>query len=212
VLDQSGNDMYAATEYVGYNGSGQYLHSGGSNTASTYLFLGHLSNGVGTYVLSGSGVLNVSDSGCCASAMTEPPCSSKRAASTTSERPMRLLRSAPTPPATGLSSERRHAQRHGPGAIGLYGMGAFDHTNELTISALSRRRYLYLGGQVGGSGSYRLNGGTLNAQGFEFIGNSGTGVFDSREESTMSAQSRLLATFTSVPALARERICSATAR
>ena len=48
-----------AEKYVGFLGSGVFMHSGGTNSGSS-LFIGYYAGSNGTYALSGSGVLTAS--------------------------------------------------------------------------------------------------------------------------------------------------------
>ncbi len=53
-----GNGMLAAaSQFVGYSGTGSFTQSGGINTAPTELFLGYNAGASGSYQLSGSGLL-----------------------------------------------------------------------------------------------------------------------------------------------------------
>ncbi|MCE5326656.1 MAG: PEP-CTERM sorting domain-containing protein [Planctomycetaceae bacterium] len=53
-----GGSFSAPSQYVGYNGVGEFVHSGGTNQVTT-LYVGRSAGGSGTYRLSGAGVLQV---------------------------------------------------------------------------------------------------------------------------------------------------------
>jgi len=56
TLSQSQDSLSAVTEYIGYDGTGTFTHTGGNNTVNDF-YLGYLETGDGTYNLSGTGSL-----------------------------------------------------------------------------------------------------------------------------------------------------------
>ena len=50
--------LAAATEYIGYSGSGSFTQTGGTHAVSSVLYLGYKLHSIGTYNLSGGGLLS----------------------------------------------------------------------------------------------------------------------------------------------------------
>ncbi len=59
IVNQTGGNQIATSEYVGYTGPGVVNQSGGTNSISGILTIGLTGGGVGTYNLSNNGILNV---------------------------------------------------------------------------------------------------------------------------------------------------------
>ena len=59
----SGGSLYSSQENVGYEGTGSFIQSGGTNSIKISLVLGYYGNTSGTYYLSGNGILSVGPGG-----------------------------------------------------------------------------------------------------------------------------------------------------
>jgi fibronectin-binding autotransporter adhesin len=154
-------------EYIGYQGTGTFTQTGGTNSITSYLYLGYNSGASGTYNLSGTGQLSayfeyIGYSG--TSTFTQ----------TGGSNTVSFLRLGDYYGASGtynLSGTGKLSV--GDEYIGYSGTGTFTQTggtNTITYD-------LYLGYNSGASGAYNLSGtGKLSAS-WEYIGGSGTGTF-----------------------------------
>ena len=156
----------AGSEYIGNFGSGAFTQSGGTNTASNYLYLGYNSGASGSYSLSGGSLaagneyVGYSGSGTF----------SQTGGSNAVTNYLYL----------GYNSG-------GSGTYNLSGGGSLSATDEYVGNSgtgtftqnggTNTVPNLWLGNNSGASGSYSLSGGSLAVVDNEFVGNSGTGSF-----------------------------------
>jgi len=173
----NGGQLRAYVEYVGYDGSGTFTQRGGSNTLlypggmpdEGSLFLGYQETGQGTYILTGQGQLSsmntyigyhgtgtfYQDGG--THAVGNLIVGAKAGSTGTY-----TLENGGDP---SLAAAFEH--------IGEAGKGTFLQTGGQN----SVSKTLFLGAVAGGSGTYELRGGTLNA-GNVYVGGRGTGTFN----------------------------------
>jgi autotransporter-associated beta strand protein len=178
----SGGSLYAVNQYVGNGGTGAFTQSGGTNCPvppqnsgyAGYLYLGYNAADSGTYTLSGTGKI------------TEMAFEYVGYSGTGN-----FAQSGGYHGASGLylgynSGSRGTYNLGGTGSmyavtqyVGYDGNGSFTQTGGTNGSALTEwTSPLYLGFHAGGSGTYLLSGsGDLYATA-EYVGYSGTGVFN----------------------------------
>ena len=170
IYDLQGGSLSVDSEYVGnssvYGTAGAFVQSGGHIPISAHLYLGFGSGGVGTYTLSGDGLI---------SAPSEDVGYSLGGSGTFSQ-------SGGTNKGWRLAHHRHQRQRRYSQSAGLLsgineyvgfsGQGSFTQSG----GTHSVTNILSLGYNSGSSGSYLLSGGSLSAQG-ENIGLSGAGSF-----------------------------------
>ena len=161
----SGGRLLAPVGYVGSSGHGAFAQSGGSNL-TTQLSVGYNAGSSGSYVLSGSGLLSVSDeyvgnSGTGIMSQSGGThnvgflCLGSNAGSSGSYQLS----------GSGLLSASFES-------VGDSGNGTFTQsggTNNVST--------VYLGGNAGSSGSYQIGGPGLLSANSEYIGTSGSGTF-----------------------------------
>ena len=169
--------LTAYTVYVGNEGSGSFIQSGGSNTVGgsegdADLSLGISAGGSGAYTLDG-GSLSVDGN----EYMGDSGTRHLHPDRWHQQRLVPLLWAAPAG-ASGtynLSGDSSILAVSGGVYIGDAGSGSFTQSGG-TNTVVRRRRILSLGTSDTGSGTYNLSGGSL-AAGNEYIGDSGSGSF-----------------------------------
>ena len=163
----SGGNLKTNYQYVGYNATGIFDHSGGNNyffDSFTYLYLGYNSGAKGTYNLSGTGLL-------CATSETIGYSGSGIVNQTSGTNTIAYSSSGNNGLILGLNAGSKgtynligegqlNGNVFGNETIGSSGTGIFNQSagiNTLTAGTL------YLGLNAGSSGTYNLTGGILIA-------------------------------------------------
>ena len=167
-------------EIHGNLGTAAFTQSGGTNT-SPYLCLGNSSTGSGTYDLSGSAHLTVTNSiyvGNWGSAAITQSGGSNTIGSVSGN-----VVVSPSSLFLGCNSNSKGAYNlNGSGYlyatgceyVGCSGTGTFIQSGGTNTSSF----YLYLGCNAGGSGTYNLSGAGCLSAGQEYIGILGSGTFN----------------------------------
>jgi T5SS/PEP-CTERM-associated repeat protein len=203
TLSGTNSRLSAANQQVGYSGAGTLSQTAGSNTVSNTLYLGSNATGNGTYNLSGTGQLSavtefVGNSG--SGAFVQSAGNNSVAGVANSEYVANGLllgansngKGTYTLSGTGVLSA-------GMEGVGYAGTGTFTQTggtNTLPTNYLNS--CIYLGYNAGATGIYNLSGtGQIVATNnytwatVEYIGYSGTGVFNQTAGSNLMSISSL---------------------
>jgi hypothetical protein len=158
---------FGYSEYVGYSGTGSFIHSAGTNTlkgGSNSLYLGYNTSANGTYELSDTGQL-VSPTQYVGYSGT----GTFNHSGGTNTGDLYLGYNAG---ASGTYNLSATGQRSGALYIGDMGTGAFNHTGGTNTTG-----DLILGNRLGGRGEYSFTGnGQLTAE-REYVGYAATGTF-----------------------------------
>jgi autotransporter-associated beta strand protein len=166
VSGMSGGTLSTGGHFIGYGGSGTFNQSGGTNTASNYIYLGYNAGDSGTYVLSGFGTLTtpryeyVGYSG--TGSFTQ-----SGGNNSISQGLYLGYYSSGTYELANTGSLTANIE-----TVGYYGIGSFCQsggTNTITGG-------LVLADQIRSHGSYELSGGTLSAY-YVMVGSLGEGFF-----------------------------------
>ena len=191
----TGGTLTAGSEYVGYNGTGLWTHSAGTNTVSNALYLGYNTADSGTYALSATGRL---------AAATEyvgyngTGSFTQSGGSNTLSGTLYLGYNATSGGAYNLSGgSLMSAAKY----VGYFGTGSF--TQSAGTNTLSGALYLGNGATV--NGTYSLGGGTLSSP-TQYIGYSGKGLFTQTAGVNTASTALISAT---VPAAAAPAILAA---
>jgi fibronectin-binding autotransporter adhesin len=164
-LNISGGSLSSTIEYIGYYGHGSYSLSGGSNTASTDLFIGEQAGSSGTGSIGQSGFLKTATLGV-GIAGTGSLTQSGGTAGATS---LYVGMNAGSNGTYNLSGGSLYAATQN---VGYAGTGSF------TLSGGTTTGNLEVGvNSATSSGSYTLSSGSLYCPSFQYVGVSGTGSF-----------------------------------
>ncbi|MGD0137929.1 MAG: NF038122 family metalloprotease [Tepidisphaeraceae bacterium] len=185
----------AAGETIGYNGSGTFTQTGGTNTASGVLYLGYQTGSSGAYMLSGAG--SFSNNGNEYVGYNGTGNFNQSGGTNTITGGNSLLIGA-NPGSTGnyTLSVSGTLSDSGSGVGGEYvgynGAGTFTQTGG--INTLTGAFSLLVGAFSGSTGTYALSGaGTLSVGGGEYVGYESTGTFNQTGgTNTLTAGSSLL--------------------
>ncbi len=168
----TGGQLPAANEYVGTSGAASLVQSGGTNSVLGYMYLGNNFGSIGTYNLSGSGLL---------SADVEVISGSGTGI---------LTQSGGTNSSSALGGFYVAFNSGGSGTYNLSGSGLLSSATSEIIGYSGSGSFnqsggtnsppaLYLGTEPGSSGTYNLSGNGLLSASLEIVGyfSSGTGRF-----------------------------------
>ena len=167
---------------VGYFGTGAFVQSDGSNTVAGGLFLAILTNSTATFALSGTGSLSVSNGEFVGDGGTASFNQTGGVNSLTGGNPSLFVGfNANTTATYTLSGTGTLMTADGSAeTIGDDGTGTFIQTGGVNlVGAGGMDSQLIMGGLDGSAGTYALSGtGSLAVDGNEYVGESGTGVFN----------------------------------
>jgi hypothetical protein len=161
----------SSSEIVGVSGSGTFIQTGGTNTASS-LSIGFDSGSNGTYALGGSGSLtaDVEYIGRSGTGMFNHSSGTNTIAAVAE---LNVGNDSGSNGTYNLSGTGSLTANHSE-IIGRYGTGMFNHS-----SGTNTTTSLFLGYEPGSSGTYTLSGtGLLISKTFEWIGAGGVGTFN----------------------------------
>ncbi len=160
-------------EYVGYDSTGTFTQTGGTNTISGgfSLLVGTFSGSNGTYALSGTGTLSVGGGEYVGYSSTGTFNQSGGTNTLTSGSAL-LVGGFSGSSGTYMLSETGTLSVNSGEYIGYDSKGAFTQTGG--TNTITSGNYLYLGYDSGSTGTYTLSGGTATVTGNAYVGGSST--------------------------------------
>jgi fibronectin-binding autotransporter adhesin len=174
MLGGNGSLSVTSQEYVGYNGTGSFTQNSGTHTISNSLNLGYFAGASGSFTLNGGSLSTgnvelVGRSGMGTFLQTGG-----------TNTLTNFLTIGSNPSSSSSYTLVSGSLSAGAEYVGSLGAGTFTQsggTNTITITS-GIQSLLDVGAGPGSTGNFSLSGGMLSVNGNEFVGDSGTGVFN----------------------------------